>query len=118
MKILAAKKKTVKKKTKVAKKDDKIEVSIIRQYNKEAPFESHFVLTDGRRIKTIFELIDILDNMSDEIFKFHVSTERNDFSNWIEGVFNEEELAKKIGTLSSRLETQNELLKHLIKKLT
>jgi len=109
-------KKTVKKTTK-KKSKNKIEVSIIRKYNQEVPYELHFVLSDGRRVKNIFELIDTLDNMNDEIFRFHVGDQNNDFSNWLSDVFDEKQLANKLKRMTSKIEAQNVLLKHLIEKL-
>jgi hypothetical protein len=101
----------------VKKQPKKMEVSVIRQFNQEVPYELHFVLADGRRLKNIFELIDVLENMSDEVFCAHVTGEKNDFANWINEVIKEDSLAEKIRKLDSRLETQNALLKHLLLKL-
>lgn len=114
---MADKKKKVAKKKKATKESKKMEISVIRQYSKEVPYELNFVMTDGRRLKNIFELIDVLDNMNDDMFKYHVNEKNNDFSNWIEGVLEEKDLAKKIKNLSTRIETQNTLLKHLINQL-
>ena len=34
--------------------------------------------------------------MADEVFKFHVNKEKNDFANWIEDILGDKDLAKAI----------------------
>ena len=114
--IKKVKKKKIERKKKISKNKN-VEISVIRKFNKEAPEEMHFSLNDGRKIKTIFELIDMLDNIDDNIFTHHVSKDKNDFAEWIKHVFGFHELSEQIRDLSSRIETQNSLLKHLSHKL-
>lgn len=96
---------------------NKIEVTIKRKIFGNAPEKYHFVLSDGRKLKNVFELIDILDTMSDELFKSHVIEAKNDFSNWIKDVFEENELADKLSGIDNKVATQIALLKYLIKEL-
>lgn len=70
-------------------------------FNKSAG-DRAFWLTDGKKIDTIMELHDFLSNMTEDVFLHHVNSDRNDFGSWINGVFHEEKLAKRITGLSSR----------------
>lgn len=43
----------------------------------------HFILKDGRLIRTLPELASILGDMTDDVFSHHVNNEKNDFYEWI-----------------------------------
>ncbi len=55
--------------------------------------EKYFYLRDGQVLKNIKELVVALEKMSDNVFNHHVTKDRNDFVNWVKGVFNEGKLA-------------------------
>jgi hypothetical protein len=58
-----------------------------------APGEQCFWTTDGRILSNLVELKDALASMTDDVFAYHVSKERNDFADWIEHVLGDAELA-------------------------
>lgn len=55
--------------------------------------EEAFVLVDGRKLYSLADLYNTLDFMSTETFDHHTKNGRHDFSNWIKGVFKDEQLA-------------------------
>lgn len=114
------KKKTVKAKTakKPGKAKPKIEVTIRKSVLGKAPEEHHFVLQDGRAVKTIYQLVDELETMSEEMFQHHVNEYKNDFANWIEHVFDEKHLADELRYIENRIDTQRAILKELVRTLT
>jgi len=79
--------------------------------------ERYFVLCDGRQVKNYKELADILQTINDDMFSYHVNDTKNDFANWINDVFKEEDLAKKIHAIHNRMEMSLALYKHLLDKL-
>ena len=78
--------------------------------------DKYFVLKDGRQLKDYRELASALDSLNDDVFNFHVNKDRNDFSNWINDVFQEHELAEHIRHIHNRFEMQAKLYKHLFEK--
>lgn len=58
--------------------------------------EQYFYASNGAVLKTKKDLLDFLKTVDDETFLHHVNLEKNDFANWIDGVFKEKKLAKKI----------------------
>ncbi len=58
-----------------------------------APSEQCFWITDGRVLSNLVELRDALASMTDDVFMYHVTKERNDFADWIEYVLQDAELA-------------------------
>lgn len=119
-KVVPAEKKPVVKKTEETKPVEKakVEVTIKRQVLGEAPEEYHFVLADGKKLKSLYDLANALGKMTEDTFKHHVTEARNDFSNWINDVFKDEELAKDIQDIKDRTDAELRLLKHFVKRLT
>ena len=60
----------------------------------EAAPEKSFWLCDGRVLRSLKDLAGELEKMDDLTWKYHVTSQKNDFANWVEGVFGE----KKLGT--------------------
>jgi len=56
----------------------------------------HFFLHDGRRLKNLAELLDVLNYIDVLVFNHHVNENKNDFSTWIRDVFQDNELADKV----------------------
>jgi len=79
--------------------------------------DKYFVLCDGRKIKSGKELADILQLITDDMYKYHVTDTKNDFSNWINDVFGEPELAKKMRPVKNRLEMSIEIYRNMFDKL-
>ena len=95
----------------------RVEITIRKKVLGEAPEEYHFVVADGSKLKSIYELVDALGMMEEDIFRHHVNEFKNDFSNWIRDVFEEPDLAKEVAEIQDRMETERALLKHLLNEL-
>jgi len=81
----------------------------------EVSEENSFMLSDGRKLKSLRDLRNSLENMSDNIFNKHVYGRKNDFANWVKKIFNEPELARIIRKCKS-IETFLSMLVTLEKK--
>lgn len=112
-------KKVTKKATqqRAAKPKEEIQVIIKQKLLGKAPEEKSFVLHDGRKLRTVYELIDELERMTDEQFREYVDGFRNDFANWIRDVFEAPSLAEEIAKTSHRIEAQRAILKELVREL-
>jgi len=60
--------------------------------------EKYFLLNDGRSIKNLEEMNQALMFMNANTYEHHANEEKNDFSNWVEHVFEDKELANSIKT--------------------
>lgn len=65
-------------------------------FKQHAPAENVFYLHNGKMLRSIDELAMELLVMDNDTFSHHVNHERNDFANWIEGVFKAKELASEL----------------------
>jgi hypothetical protein len=66
--------------------------------------EKAFILNDGRKLYSIQDLVNILDQMPQELFQHHTGQGRNDFATWIRDVFDEKEIASLINSKHSKEE--------------
>lgn len=64
--------------------------------HKIAEPNEYFILNNGRVLKNVFELANSLSSMDDATFSYHVNSDKNDFANWIRGVFEDNGLADKV----------------------
>jgi len=63
--------------------------------------EKSFWLSDGRTLKNLKELAQALETMDEAVWQYHVTAEKNDFANWIEGVFGEKQLGASVRKVKS-----------------
>lgn len=89
--------------------------SRVRVYNltRDIPQDKYFVLANGQPVKNVAELAAILDQIEDHVFHHHVSTDRNDFHNWVKDVFEDVELARKIAGISDKKHLQLVIYRHM-----
>jgi hypothetical protein len=83
----------------------------------KAPVEKHFVMQDGRKIESLFQLIDELETMGEDAFRHHVNDMRNDFASWVRDVFASPSLAEEMQSVRDRIETQRAIMKHLLREV-
>ncbi|MBI2564890.1 hypothetical protein HYV79_02770 [Candidatus Woesearchaeota archaeon] len=62
----------------------------------DAPEGQELQLKDGRKIKNAQQLAETLETLSESAFHHHVSNEKNDFSDWINTVFQDNALAQQM----------------------
>ncbi|MFC2135139.1 hypothetical protein ACFLTH_11020 [Bacteroidota bacterium] len=84
---------------------------------KKASSESCFYVVDGTCCNDLLQLSDAIDNMADDIFNHHVSDMHNDFANWIEHVFDEKELAKKVRNTKNKDKLVAQILRLVVRRL-
>lgn len=74
---------------KIKKTNNKIKTAEISQ-------DKYFYLNDGRCLRNLKELADVLKNMPENMFKYHVTKDKNDFVNWVKDVFGNKKLASDL----------------------
>ena len=71
-------------------------------YLKDVPQENNFRLVDGRVLRNLEELYSIVEDSGDDIFYYHVTTDRNDFASWITDCIRYQELYNKLLPIKDR----------------
>jgi hypothetical protein len=62
----------------------------------------YFYAIDGQTFKSLLDLMNGLEVMDENTFNHHVNNSKNDFSNWIKGVFGDFRLSDSIRSLTDR----------------
>jgi len=68
----------------------------------DVPEEYLFWCSDGRTIRNMKELAEILSVMTDETFSYHANPQKNDFSTWVRDIICDEKLADDLLQAFSR----------------
>jgi hypothetical protein len=68
----------------------------------KVPEEYVFWCHDGRTFRDMKDLAEGLVATSDDIFAYHVNSERNDFSKWVRDVIKDEKLANDLVIVTNR----------------
>jgi hypothetical protein len=84
---------------------------------RDAPETNYFVLCNGKPVKNVKELADLMEELEDHVFSFHVTPEKNDFATWVKDIFQDVELAQKLAGVKDKKHMQIVLYKHITHKL-
>jgi hypothetical protein len=68
----------------------------------DVPEEYIFWCCDGRTMRSMQELAEALNTMTDEVFSYHANQERNDFSTWVGDIVRDGALAADLRQAFSR----------------
>jgi len=69
--------------------------------------DKQFFCEDGCVCKNLTELADCLTHMKEEIFSHHVTSWKNDFSNWVRDVLCDDKLASELTKVPNPTEAAN-----------
>lgn len=72
-----------------------------------------FVMVNGEQLKNVKELADVMERIEDEVFSHHVNDDKHDFANWLQDVFQDVDLAKKLAKAKNKKHVQLVLYKHI-----
>jgi hypothetical protein len=67
--------------------------------------EKFFVLKNGKKLKSMLDLVKALEKMSDDVYTYHVTPYKNDFCAWIYHAFAEVELARLLANEKNKKNT-------------
>jgi len=90
---------------------------INRMWLEDVPGDKVFWCADGKVFRNLKELASALEGMREEIYRHHVSGDKNDFSKWVSDVIGDVTLAdelkkaKSCATAARRVKERVELLK-------
>ena len=97
--------------------ENKLEVVNKKKIMTTAHEQHHFHVADGMKLENLMQLMEYLEKMSDETYKYHVNDSKNDFSIWVKDVFDEPELAENLKTSGTKESAQLIIAKKLLKEL-
>ncbi len=80
-----------------------------------------FWVCDGRILKNTMELADALETMSDDTYRYHSNSEKNDFYSWTKDILKDMKLAKDLKSARNResaAKKTRERINHLLNRKT
>ena len=66
------------------------------------PFHVSFWLCTNESLRSINDVYEALERASDEVFRYHVNRDKNDFEVWIREVIKDKDLAREIARVKTR----------------
>ena len=93
------------------------DVKPLNPLKRDAPESNCFVLCNGKPVKNVKELADIMEEIEDHVFSYHVTADKNDFATWVKDIFQDVELAQKLAGVKDKKHMQLVLYKHIVHKL-
>jgi hypothetical protein len=79
----------------------------------EVPSDKCFICGDGCIHRTLSDLQSCLSHMDEQTFSHHVTSYKNDFSNWVRDVMGDVELADELTKAKTRKDTAGLIKKRL-----
>ena len=86
------------------------------------PESVSFWLCTNQKLFSLKELAAALNGINDDMFRYHVNRDKNDFENWIRDIIQDKELAREISriktkeTLNRKILERVEMLSKILKK--
>ena len=82
----------------------------------KVPDSVSFWLCTNQKLYSLRELAAELDQINDELFRYHVNRDKNDFENWIRDIIQDRELAREISRIKTK-ETLNRKIQERVEAL-
>ncbi len=80
----------------------KIDGREVKDILADVPAEFVFYLNDGKVLRNLEELRDALYTMSNDLYVYHVTPDKNDFGNWVADIIGDSKLARDLRKAKNR----------------
>ena len=84
-----------------------------RRMLSKVPPEVSFWLCTNEQLRSLEELSSALIRVNDDVFRYHVNRDKNDFESWIRDIISDKELAREI----SRIKTRETLVRKITERI-
>ncbi len=84
-----------------------------RRILSKVPSDVSFWLCTNEYLRNLDQLGKSLNSVNDEVFRYHVNRDKNDFEYWIRDIINDKELAREI----SRIKTRETLVRKISERV-
>ncbi len=80
----------------------KVPVSVAKGILSRVPFQVSFWLCTNENLRSLADVSDALQKATDDVFRYHVNRDKNDFEVWIRDVIKDKDLAREIARVKTR----------------
>ena len=90
----------------------RLPIETVKSWLSECPDSQAFVCIDGKRARSVKDLVKLFEKMTQETYDYHVAKDKNDFASWAQGVFHNGHLAANFRSARSLKEAYQYVKRH------
>ncbi|MBI2143474.1 hypothetical protein HYU20_04010 [Candidatus Woesearchaeota archaeon] len=95
----------------------KVPVAVAKGILARVPFHVSFWLCTNESLRSLADVSEALQKATDDVFRYHVNRDKNDFEVWIRDVIKDKDLAREIARVKTR-ETLIRKISERVEELT
>ncbi len=80
----------------------KVPAAVAKGILARVPFQVSFWLCTNENLRSLNDVYEALERANDEVFRYHVNRDKNDFEVWIREVIKDKDLAREIARVKTR----------------
>ena len=80
----------------------KVPAAVAKGILARVPFQVSFWLCTNESLRSINDVYEALERANDDVFRYHVNRDKNDFEVWIREVIKDKDLAREIARVKTR----------------
>ena len=80
----------------------KVPAAVAKGILAKVPFHVSFWLCTNESLRSLADVSEALQKASDDVFRYHVNRDKNDFEVWIRNVIKDKDLAREIARVKTR----------------
>ena len=80
----------------------KVPVAVAKGILAKVPFHVSFWLCTNENLRSLADVFEALQKASDDVFRYHVNRDKNDFEVWIRDIIKDKDLAREIARVKTR----------------
>lgn len=80
----------------------KVPAAVAKGILARVPFQVSFWLCTNENLRSLSDVYEALERASDDVFRYHVNRDKNDFEVWIREVIKDKDLAREIARVKTR----------------
>lgn len=91
----------------------KVPVPVAKGILSRVPFQVSFWLCTNENLRGLADVYEALQRATDDVFRYHVNRDKNDFEVWIRDVVKDKDLAREI----ARVKTRETLIRKILERV-
>ncbi|MBI3036588.1 hypothetical protein HYY73_02430 [Candidatus Woesearchaeota archaeon] len=91
----------------------KVPVAVAKGMLARVPFQVSFWLCTNENLRSLRDISEALQKATDDVFRYHVNRDKNDFETWIRDIIKDKDLAREI----ARVKTRDTLIRKITERV-
>ena len=91
----------------------KVPAGVAKAILAKVPLQVSFWLCTNENLRSLNDISDALQKATDDVFRYHVNRDKNDFETWIRDIIKDKDLAREI----ARVKTRDTLIRKITERV-